>query len=49
MNKSESKEKELLDEHERDKIDTEKKVKMAIDLYNKENEALKIAIIQKNQ
>ena len=33
--KSDSKEKELIDYYEKDKIDTEQKVKMAIDIYNR--------------
>ena len=35
IKRSDSKEKEIVDYYEKDKIDTEQKVKMAIDLYNK--------------
>ena len=48
LKKSDSKEKELIDFYEKDKIDTQQKVKMAIEIYNKENETLKAAIHQKN-
>ena len=48
LKKSDSKEKELIDFYEKDKIDTQQKVTMAIEIYNKENETLKAAINQKN-
>ena len=45
---AQDKRKEVIDYYEKDKIDTEQKVKMAIDIYNRENEQLQAAIGQKN-
>lgn len=42
------KEKEMVDYYEKDKIDTEQKLNMVVDIYDKEIEALKGAIGQKN-
>lgn len=48
LHRSDSKSKELVDTYERDKQDTELKITQAIELYNKENEALKSKLNQKN-
>lgn len=39
----------MADSYEKDKLDTEEKIKQAIDIYNQENEALKKKLAQKTQ
>ena len=43
-----SKRRQIVDYYEKDKIDTEQKVKMAIDIYSRENNTLQAAVSQKN-